>query len=443
MIDRTALLLLDAKINRHSLNALVGALETDRALDDLELRLPTNESQLASHLAELRDCGKKAVVGVSFTTFQIWQVRDMMRRLAGRSDDAAADAPDGVFWVAGGPHPTADPEGTLRLGFDAVVQGEGETAFLELLKAILAQGDVSEVPGVVVRRAPGTVPLLAGAITGRPPSRRSPIDLDAFPPFPLWRRRVVGPIEITRGCPFACGYCQTSHLLGMRPRHRGIDSIARYAAVIRQRGLRDVRVVTPNAFSYGSPDGKTLNLPAMESLLAALRETVGPEGRFYFGSFPSEVRPEHVTDDTVALVKRYANNDNLVIGAQSGSQRLLEHCRRGHTVADILAAASRTVAAGFKAQIDFIFGLPGETVEDLNETVELIRELVAIGAVIHAHAFTPLPQTPFALEPPGRIHGRLRPLIKELIRNGHLHGIWHKQERQAKQISQYLRRGEW
>lgn len=432
MIDRIALILLDAKSCRHGLNALVGALETDRELDALELRLPPSEAQLGTHIAEVLSAGKRPIVGLSFTTPQLWQMRDLLLRLKGRFDDASVEHSP-VVWMAGGPHPTADPEGTLRIGFDIAVRGEGETTLLDLLKTLAVGGDATGIPGAVVRGPSGEI---------HPTGRREPIDLDAFPPFPLWRRRIVGPIEITRGCPFVCAYCQTSYLQGTRPRHRSIETINRYAGVIRQRGLRDVRVVTPNAFSYGSPDGKTLNLPALESLLATLRQTLGVEGRLYFGSFPSEVRPEHVNPATVELVTRYANNDNLVIGAQSGSERVLGLCRRGHTVADVFSAVSCTLAAGLKPQVDFIFGLPGETLDDMKRTIEVIQELAAMGVLIHAHTFMPLPQTGFAGEPPGRIHGRLRLVIKELIRNGSLHGIWHKQERVAERIARYIQSGE-
>jgi len=431
MLDRTALILLDGKSCRHSLNALVGALETDRKLDALELRLPSSEAQLASHVAEVLLAGKRPIVGLSFTTPQLWNVRDLMYRLKARWTKDSD--PSKVIWIAGGPHPTADPEGTLRIGFDVAVCGEGEATLLDLLRAIGTGGDGVGVPGTSVRGRSGEIH--AGGC-------RKLIDLDAFPPFPLWRRRIVGPIEITRGCPFACAYCQTSYLQGPKPRHRSIETIARYAGVIRQRGLRDVRVVTPNAFSYGSPDGKTLNFAAVKSLLQELRQTLGPDGRLYFGSFPSEVRPEHVNPDTVELVIRYANNDNLVIGAQSGSERILRLCRRGHTVAEVFSAVSCTLAAGLKPQVDFIFGLPGETLEDIKRTIEVIQELAAMGALIPAPTFMPLPQTGFAGPPPGRIHGRLRLVIIALIRNGSLHGLWHKQERVAQRIARYLESGE-
>ena len=96
-------------------------------------------------------------------------------------------------------------------------------------------------------------------------------------------------------------------------------------------------------------------------------------------------------------------------------------------MADVFSAVSTTLAAGLIPQVDFIFGLPGETLDDMQCSIATIRELAAMGALIHAHTFMPLPQTGYAKEPAGRIHGRLRVIIKELIRKGSLHGIWHKQ----------------
>jgi radical SAM superfamily enzyme YgiQ (UPF0313 family) len=186
-------------------------------------------------------------------------------------------------------------------------------------------------------------------------------------------------------------------------------------------------VISPNAFSYGSPDGRTLNLPALESLLAALREALRADGRLFFGTFPSEVRPEHVNQSTLELVRRFANNDHLIIGAQTGSDRLLQRCRRGHAVTDVFSAVSRTLAAGLKPHVDFIFGLPDETDEDLNSTIRVVRELAAMGALIHAHAFMPLPQTLFADRQPGKIDARLHAVLGELTRDGALYGrtlIW-------------------
>lgn len=430
-MDGAALILLDGKPNRHSLNALVGALETDPDLHDLELHLPPHETQLEQDVSRVRAAGKTPVVGLSFTTSQLGFIKGLMSRLTGQGHltpwkEVPGTRQNGkAVWVAGGPHPTAEPEETLRLGFDVVVCGEGEATLLSLLKKIAADEEIAGLPGTVARNASGELQFAPA---------RAAIELDAFPPFPLWRRGVVGPIEITRGCPYACGYCQTSHLLGKQPRHRSLETIFRFAGVIRERGMRDVRVIASDAFSYGSADGRGMNLGALEALLEGLRRTLGPEGRLFFGTFPSEVRPEHVQEAALGLVKRFADNTSLIIGAQSGSDRVLELCGRGHRVAEVFSAVSRTLAAGLKPHVDFIFGLPGETEDDLTKTIDVLRKLAGMGALIHAHTFMPLPQTGFAGQPPGRLRGRLRLAIKELIRAGVLYGAWHLQEAKRRMV---------
>jgi hypothetical protein len=59
-----------------------------------------------------------------------------------------------------------------------------------------------------------------------------------------------------------------------------------------------------------------------------------------------------------------------------------------------------------------------------------------MGALVHAHTFLPLPQTRFAGAPPGRIHGRVRPFVRELIRTGRLYGVWHQQEAAARRMAE-------
>lgn len=413
MLARTALILLDAKTNRHSLNALVAALETDPLYDPCELRLAPHERDVVTALNETLTARKRPVLGISFTTRQSPQVASLLARLSERFGSAWGQ----VVRVAGGPHPSADPAATLAQGFNVVVRGEGETALLAIVQAVAAGDSLQSLPGIAL--------MIEGRLHANPGG--PPVDLERFGTFPLRRRRVVGPIEITRGCPFVCGYCQTSHLLGTRPRHRSVETIARYAGVIRSRGMYDVRFVTPNAFGYGSPDGRQLNLAALEHLLVEVRRTIGNEGRMFFGTFPSEVRPEHVTPESVALVKRLANNDSLIIGAQTGSRRLLDACHRGHGVDEIVRAVEYTAAGGLKPHVDVIFGLPDETDDDVNETVVCLRELARLGAAIHAHTFMPLPQTAFAQRQPAPMTLSLQRLIAELTGKGTLYGEWRRQ----------------
>jgi B12-binding domain/radical SAM domain protein len=217
-------------------------------------------------------------------------------------------------------------------------------------------------------------------------------------------------------------------------RHRSVESTVAWVRRAMARGYSYVRFVTPNAFAYQSVDnGRTANLDAIERLLRAMASLVGRE-QVYFGTFPSEVGPELVTPEAVALLRSYCGNDNLLFGAQSGSDRLLQTLHRRHTVADVYQATEVISAAGLTPLVDLIFGLPGEESQDVVATVRLMEDLVTMGAVIHTHTFMPLPGTPLENAPPGQVDPALHPLLDRLASQGHQIGQWRKQEEIGQRI---------
>ncbi len=423
MQESTAFICYYTKHNRNGFNALIGALETKDCFQDVKLYIFRKEGNLFSSLDSIVKRHSKVIIGFSFFTTQLWKIYPVIKKLKQKYGKR-------ILCIAGGPHPTGDPLGTLRMGFDIVVRGEGEETFIELLRRLEENEDYEDVKGIVFMAEEGY------HFSGW----RKPVDLNSYPPFAV-EHSLFGPIEITRGCPFACYFCQTPRIFGTKPRHRTVENICKYVKIMKGKNRTDIRFVAPNAFSYGSPDGKEVNIQALEELLESLRQILGRSGRIFFGSFPSEVRPEHVTEETLDLVMKYANNDNLIIGAQSGSQRILDMCHRQHSVEDVYNAVRLTRKAGLRANVDFIFGLPGETEKDVEITLKVIKDLVKMGAKIHVHAFMPLPQTPFAKE-------SFKPLDKELIRKisrmisqGFAYGAWMEQINIARKIAEYLKTG--
>ncbi len=419
---RIALVIYYHKSNRYSFNAIIGALETSDIFDDLDIFFVRDEETLIKKLSDVVSKYEKVVACFSFFTTQLWDIKDLIANLRQKFNDS-------IVFIAGGPHPTGDPKGSLNLGFDVVVVGEGEETFIELLKKIKGGSVIANIKGIAY-----VDEEMGYYYTGK----RTPIDLNEYPPFPI-KKSKFGAIEITRGCPYACYFCQTPYISGIRPRHRSVEIICECVRIMKEKNLTDIRFITPNAFSYGSEDGKTLNLPALEDLLVKIRKIIGKRGRIFLGSFPSEVRPEHVTKDTLDLILRHASNDNIIIGAQSGSQRILDLCHRVHTVEDVYNAVELTLNVKLKANVDFIFGLPGENDEDIALTIKLLRDLVKMGARIHAHSFIPLPQTPFANESVKRISESVQREIKNLTSRGAAFGDWKKQEELAIKIAKYLK----
>lgn len=255
------------------------------------------------------------------------------------------------------------------------------------------------------------------------------VDINRFPSFP-YHLGFLGPIEISRGCPFGCAFCATPVLFGKKMRHRSLDSILEHVrGMMRYHKRIDVRFVTPNALAYGSEDGTKPNLKAIDILLTSLRRLLGKEGRIFFGSFPSEVRPEFISEEALALLQETTNNRTLVIGAQSGSRRLLRLMRRGHTPEDVFSACTMSLRRGFQVVVDFIFGCPEETEEDFLETVRFMQELFILGATVRAHTFLPLPGTPWGERKPIPLPPWGKKLLSSLAREGKLKGQWQTQEK--------------
>lgn len=313
---------------------------------------------------------------------------------------------DSIF-IAGGPHPSGSPEETLEY-FDYVVIGEGEETLPELVKAILESGNPQKVPGIAYRDAK------TGKVIRTP--KRPYADLDSYPCFNPEKLRA--PIEISRGCPWGCKYCQTPRLFGREVRHRSIDSIVKNAGY-----YNDLRFIASNAFGYGS-DGIHPRFDKVEKLLSALYKL--PDKKIFFGTFPSEVRPEFVTDESVELVKKYCANDSLSLGAQSGSDRILKEIQRGHTVGDSISAVECCLDHEIVPAVDFIFGLPTETEEDQEKSLDLVRWICKKGGIVRAHYLTPLPGTPYALAVPAEVSDQVRRELGKLALGGKLTGYWEK-----------------
>lgn len=406
--------------NRYSFNALAGSLELDNFIvDNIDLTFVKNENELLVEIQNVFDNGEKyknVILCISYATMQINEINKVVQQ-------TKALLKNKILIIAGGPHPSGNPISALRNGVDIVVRGEAEEIFQLLVRKLIEGDDFYDLKNIAYLNDKQEYTFNG--------YENRKVDLDKYLPFSK-KYKKFGPIEITRGCPFACKYCQTSFLLGNNPRHRSVQTIVENVNYMKELGLCDFRVITPNAFSYGSPDGKQLNLFALENLLFSVKTTLGAKGRIFFGSFPSEVRPEHVNEETLRIAKQYVNNDNLVIGAQSGSPRILSFINRQHTIDDIYNAVYLSIQFGFKANVDFMFGLPTESEDDIELSLKMINTIHKMGARVHGHTFMPLPQTPFKNEKGGILPQWLKKELRKLVSSGIIYGDWEKQEQFAK-----------
>jgi B12-binding domain/radical SAM domain protein len=315
-----------------------------------------------------------------------------------------ADSSTNSIYISGGPHPSGAPEETLEY-FDYVVIGEGEETLPELVRTLEIEGDVTKVKGIAFKNKDGNTIFT---------EKREHVNLDDYPCFDP--SILMAPIEISRGCPFRCKYCQTPRLFGGKVRHRSIDSIVSYA-----KHYSDLRFISSNSLAYGS-DGIHPRLDKVEKLLSTLKQMEGKT--IYFGTFPSEVRPEFISDESLEIITKYCTNTKISLGAQSGSDRILKEILRGHTVDDVVRSIELCLDHGLTPMVDFMVGFPGETEEEQDMSLELIEWIFKKGGHVHSHYLTPLPGTPYADVETAPASKRFRKVLGKMALNGKVTGTW-------------------
>jgi B12-binding domain/radical SAM domain protein len=393
--------------SRYSVAALIGAIEVDERLRELEVTAPLN---LSLNALEKLTKTKQVTLAYSILSTQREPIYNEVLKVRERFGK-------NITIIGGGAHASARPKDVLSAGFDYVLVGEGEQSFPDFLRCIIESKDPHYVKGIVSETS-DEVPT---------PDSLDKVDLNIFPPFAL-DLNIVGPIEVTRGCPFRCKFCATPFLTGGKVRHRSVESVVHWLKrAVDERGFKRTWLLSPNALCYGGRGRKT-EMQKLQKLLEATNSIDGLK-EVFFGAFPSEVRPEFVTRNALEMMKEYVANKTVQIGLQSGSDRILSISNRHHTVADGLDAMNTALEVGFIPHVDMIFGLPGEREDDIRKSLDICQHILDLDAKVHAHVFMPLPGSEFENMPAGVLNQETRHLLGEMARKGHLTGSWSNQER--------------
>jgi anaerobic magnesium-protoporphyrin IX monomethyl ester cyclase len=254
--------------------------------------------------------------------------------------------------VLGGPEvgPIAQDVLATRPGVGAVVRGEGEFAFCDLLWAYARGGDPGAVPGVTA--------LVDGAIVAGPD--REPIaEMDSIPsPFQGRTHATDGSayVETFRGCPHRCAYCFEG---------KGSTRIRSFSW---ERIAADVDAVasTPGIRSFSFID-PVFNLTAerLERLAGIMAPHVTRGVRLH----TIEVDIERVDAAQAALLVQ-AGVASVETGPQTIGASALEACGRGFDPEHFRAGVAACRSVGISVECDIIVGLPGDTVDDVLATID-------------------------------------------------------------------------
>lgn len=277
----------------------------------------------------------------------------------------------GTFVALLGSHVTYFDRETLaeNPAVDAVVRGEFEYTAADLARALEAGRDLSGVPGLTYRDAGGD------------PRRNE--DRPLFEPLddmPFPARHIVrgegyragiysggNPTAMvsSRGCPYRCTFCLWPDVLyGHKFRARSAKNVVdEMEQAARTYGHDEV---------YFDDDTFTIDRQRVLDITRLIRER-GLEKEM---EWIAQCRVDTVDREMLEAMKA-ANCGYILYGVESGSPQMLKKMRKGITLDKVRHAFRLTHEVGIKTQAFFLFGIPGETQETINETIEFAKALNA------------------------------------------------------------------
>lgn len=248
----------------------------------------------------------------------------------------------------------------LEQGADYCILGEGEETLAELLNQLSAGKEAREVVGLVSRHS------LLG--TRRPDIK----NIDSLP-FPAWDLVDVQKYKklwlerhgyfsmnmvTTRGCPYHCNWC-AKPIWGQRYNSRSPENVAAEMKWLKENFAPDHIWFADDIF------GLKPNWVERFAELLIEKDAVIP--------FKCLKRADLVTEKTAAALAK-AGCKIVWVGAESGSQKILDAMDKGDKVEDIYRAAERLHANGIQVGFFLQFGYPGETWDDVQLTLKMVRE---------------------------------------------------------------------
>ena len=286
-------------------------------------------------------------------------------REAGLAMVATAHA-RGCTTIVSGSDATDHPEQYLDGGADFVLVGEGEVTLRELLDALSGRSDAAldRISGLCFRGADGRIVRTAARSLVRDLDTlafpaRDLVDVDRY--RRIWTARHGSfsmNLVTTRGCPYHCNWC-AKPIYGQRYTVRSAANVVGEMAEL-QRAYRPDHLWFADDL-FGLKPG----------WIEQFADLVIREGCAI--PFKCLLRADLVDEGIAAALAR-ARCRTVWIGAESGSQRVLDAMEKGTTVEQIYRATRLLQNVGIEVGFFLQFGYPGETAADIDKTLTMVRE---------------------------------------------------------------------
>ncbi len=265
--------------------------------------------------------------------------------------------------VLGGPDITYNVVAYLQTGCDFVVIGEGEQSMLELLRALQNGSSLLEVDGIafldpagdLVRSAPRSK---MKDLNQLPMPAREKIDLEKY--LDTWRQFHRGSsisINTQRGCPYTCKWCSTA-VYGQSYRRRSPQHVLEELQHL-------IKTYQPDHFWFVD-DVFTVSHKWLHEFAGILKKAN------LSISFECITRADRLNEEVLDLLKQMGCF-RVWIGAESGSQKIIDRMDRRVDVTKVESMIQASKARGIQAGTFIMLGYPGETEADIYDTVQYLK----------------------------------------------------------------------
>lgn len=293
-------------------------------------------------------------VGITFTTPLYKEMLEIVNWIKNFDSN--------IIVIAGGAHVSSLPQEALEAApIDIAVRGEGDFALLEILE----NEEKKNIKGISYKKE--------GRIFHNP-LREYIKDLDSLP-FPAWqlydiksykttdilaRESPSGWLETSRGCPYQCPYCNKS-VFGNFFRAKSPNRVVEEIKYMLGMGFREIHI---------SDDGFSTDLERAKEICNII---IKKKLKFPWATVTG-IRIDRVDRELLRLMKE-AGCYRVYYGIESGDQRILDYIHKGITLAQIKNAVQQSREVGLETVGYFMMGLPGESIESMQNTIDFARSL--------------------------------------------------------------------
>lgn len=281
----------------------------------------------------------------------------LIRSVRMYSDEIKRKSPNTII-VAGGPHPTFEPEHTLRSSssIDLACVGDGEEAITKISSGI------QDTPNIAWRQD-GKIIINHRTfvdINKYPMPAWDIIKPDSYPPLPIGifsEKKRICQIITTRGCPYPCSFCGVPNISGKSMRVRKIEYIlSEINLLISEFGIEEIHIIDDNITA------------APRNWLIELLESLAREKFPVRFALPSGIRIDLIDEHILNLMWK-ARFYAFAIGIESSNQKTLDEMKKKLKIQKVIDKLMVAKKYDFHIQGNFIIGYPTESITENLRTV--------------------------------------------------------------------------